>query len=418
MINDERITNIHLLSDNTSPKHLTLFLAPAWYDREKRNRGENYPLPQDNHYFKMININSESLAINKRDNNIPFLEIKSWAYTHCVPLGFYKNNVLFVDSDVTGISMWRGRAGFNPVDAFKVSCVPLDENLNKDYVEYISKYRSINTLYGYPTGIKGIFSATPTGKIFALMGIYDEVTEEGYCIALSTAQIEFDGKNYLPSASMWISSFSPPEFNVSEIKSKSETVIIKSPITNESIPQEVWTGDVKKDRFTHIATSFFGSIPLLAYRNERDKSIRVMDYDPQLTLTGSPSRQVILPQEFQNREVNSLLMTANKEIACLGVVFSGKKTEESKTLFLFCRTKESTDWKEYNQFELPNDSLSPTMCIQDNNLFYAYLQPIAADKAVDKGIDNPSEITDKQDKISTDKKVVIFKHSLTNSKKP
>jgi hypothetical protein len=423
MINDERINNIHLLSDNTSLKHLSLFLAPAWYDRRGENESRSDPFPRDDHYFKIVSLDSHLIVDEKAEANLNFKTIKSFPYTHCTPLSFFENHILWVHNDFAGITMWRNQPGFNPIDMFGVSKVPLENNANKIYTENISKYRSINysvraipVLAGDEEPVprkKPILEAMSPGKVFALTGMYDDKLRKGYCVGLSKAE-EYDGVKYWSSAKLWISAFSAPEFNVSEIRAKAETIIVKSPLTTGSIVQEVWTGDVKKDRFTHIAATFFNAIPLLVYRNERDQSIRVMDYDPQLMLTGSPSCQVTLPHEFQIREVESLLLTSGKEIAYLGVVFSGKKTDESKTLFLFYRTKTSTDWKEYNQFELPNDSLSPTMCLQGNDLFYAYLQPVV--------IENPPEIADKNGKTSTEKKLVIFKHtlnsSLTQSKKP
>jgi hypothetical protein len=51
------------------------------------------------------------------------------------------------------------------------------------------------------------------------------------------------------------------------------------------------------------------------------------------------------------------------------------------------------------------------MCLQGNDLFYAYLQPVV--------IENPPEIADKNGKTSTEKKLVIFKHTLNpNSIQP
>jgi len=61
------------------------------------------------------------------------------------------------------------------------------------------------------------------------------------------------------------------------------------------------------------------------------------------------------------------------------------------------RTKESSKWKEFTRFELPNGSLSPTMCIQGGELFYAYLQS--------------SEVKE-NGKAAINKKVVINKHPL------
>jgi hypothetical protein len=276
-----------------------------------------------------------------------------------------------------------------------VSSIPKN---SEDFLKSITENKISNTpflLRPFRPGERRPKSSYVPPTVFALSGIIDQ--NAGYCLGLSgKKKNSSDTLTSKDNITLWLSPFTVPEFQIDYVFSRNNN-------------QNLLTGN-----YSHVAASFFNGVPLIVYRNERDKSIHVIDYDAKLLLGKSPSRQVILPQEFQNRDVNSLLMVANKEIACLGVVFSGKKADESKTLFLFCRTKKSPDWKEYHQFELPNDSLSPTMCIQGNNLFYAYLQPTVTE--------NPPEVTEKQDKTSIDKKVVIFKHPLnsnsTNSPKP
>jgi hypothetical protein len=408
---DEKIIHLKLVSNADNGHKIAICLSPAWYDRRDSLDSRPDPPIREDHYVQIMYISDSGASVipeDINDENEQNFTIKSFSYTHFILLGYDKEKIIVLNSDIAGITTWKGATGLNPVDIFGVDCIPIEKSEQKKYLDMIPRHRAVvkspmNGFY-FPSANPSIVTRSAPHRIFALSGMYDEKSCEGYCVGLSKAEV-YDGVKVHPSARLWISAFSAPDFTVSEIKYKSETIVAKLPNIEESVLQEIYTGDVKKDRFTHLAASFFITVPLIACYNNQTSSIHVIDYDPNLKLTQSPSRQVGLPVEFRDREVDSLLLTAGTDVACLGIVFKEKNKEESKNFLLFQRTKESTDWKEFTRFELPCDSLSPTMCIQDGNLFYAYLQPTT--------VENSPQLVEKLGKTSPDKMIVIFKYSLT-----
>ena len=411
MLADERIEHIHLFSGNAPSAHFSLFLAPAWYDRIARDSDRHYLPPRDDHYFKIGSIAPSLVTGEKTEIEPNFETVKSWSYTHCIPLGVFDDHLLWVNNDIGGITMWRGMIGFNPVDMFGTSKVPLEEKANKAHSELVTNYRAINTPAWMSPVVNGMpvpqkepqISTMAPSHVFALTGMFDKKLEKGYCVGLSKAGEEYEDHNdtrtFYPTAQLWISAFSAPEFEVSPIRR-----VIRGATVQTS------GGDVTKDRFTHVTAAFFGSIPMIAVRNDRDSSIQVIDYDSGKQLYKSPSRKVPLPEEYQKTPVENLLMAANEKAAYLGIVFTEKSDKESKRFLLFERTRDTTEWKEFARLELPKDSSSPTMCVQKSDLFYAYLQSVV--------VDNPPETVDKLGKTSLDKKVTIFKHSLNKNAVP
>jgi len=374
--------HIYLRADMTSNDYLYIFASGHGFDR---NNPEKYHGGQFYWEHRLANILKGTLEnINKG------LVILNTNVVLFDPVIVKKNSVVVIDSDIDGITWRTGAPGINPTDQIAVNLYPL-----KTFEEYKKEMQETSKENHTQRIVKMLnhrFDRRPNSvytpsAVLALTGMYNPEISQGYCVGLSNSE-EFDGEKIFPSAILWISEFSSPKFQVSHILSNNKDIYLK-------------------DRFTHIAASFFNTVPLIVYRNNRDGSIHVIDYDPKLLLGNSPGRPVVLPKEFQDRDVESLLLTAGKEMACLGVVFTSKNEKESKNFLLFSRTKNTTDWKEFATFEMPSDSLSPTMCIQGNDLFYAYLQPVI--------IENPPETTDKLGKTSTDKKVVIFKHSLNSN---
>jgi hypothetical protein len=381
---------LHILPNPWDDNILEVFFAPSWYDISN-DRDVSQPRLSTRHYYARESVDVQQKKIQRP----PFPMINTEQLTFCQPVGFHREkNLVLICADVDGITWRRNTPGVNPIDQIFIKTFDISKTTG-DIVNSLAELELTSISPEMVGDLSRIRHGTrpnsvyTMSNVFSVSGMFDGTT--GYYLGLSGNK---NAKSHL-----WMFSFSAPDFSLQWVYP--HKILEGRILRYEGEPLVV-------NNYTHIASSFLGEIPLIAYRNGQNDSIHVIDYDPELFLSTSPSREVRLPEEYQETSVEDLLMAVGMEAAYLGIVFSGKGEEKSKRFLLFERIKGTTEWKEFASIDLPKDSFSPTMCVHNDALFYAYLQSVV--------VDNPPEIADRFGETRPDKKITIFKYPLNRTR--
>ncbi|MGL4594455.1 MAG: hypothetical protein ACRCUY_06965, partial [Thermoguttaceae bacterium] len=199
------------------------------------------------------------------------------AVTNLMPIGFWKNKIVLANAEIDGLTWRRNTPGINPIDQIFISFLSttIDDFRESSLARFLS---NTDTQHFISAHEKRPYSTYVPPSVFTLSGMFDG--KVGYCVGCSGQPNNPYSETYL-----WISTFSAPEFQVTR-----------------------WSNNnTRQGKFTHIAAAFLGDIPLIAYRNSRDNSIGVIDYDEQKMLENSTLRKVELPEKFSDSQVESLL---------------------------------------------------------------------------------------------------------------